>query len=173
MKSRINWFLGGVVLVLAMGPLWPPDVLAQHGGRHQGRRQKRLKQFDTDGDGKLSREERGKLREELQAQRDERRQEKLNNYDLDGDGKLSDEERGQAKSDRQAKKQEKREQKRQELLEKYDTDGDGELSDEERETMREEMKDLGYPRRRNARRGSRRHGSVKDGRFNGNEAGEE
>jgi EF hand len=80
-----------------------------------------LKEFDKDGDGKLSDEERKAMREAMEARMKERRKEMLEKYDADGDGKLSEEEIAKARADRQA-----------EILKKYDKDGDGKLSEEER-----------------------------------------
>jgi hypothetical protein len=80
-----------------------------------------LKEFDKDGDGTLSEDERKAMREAMQARMEERRNKMLEKYDTDGDGKLSDEEAAKARADRQA-----------ELIKKYDKDGDGKLSEEER-----------------------------------------
>lgn len=76
-----------------------------------------LEKFDTDKDGKLSKEER-------EAMRAEREKEMLEKYDADKDGKLSDEEKAVAKEDH-----------KKEMLAKFDKDGDGKLSEEEREAM--------------------------------------
>jgi len=83
-----------------------------------------LKQFDKDGDGKLSDEERTAMQEAGRARREAMQKEMLAKYDTDKDGKLSDEERAKARADREA-----------EMLKKYDTDGDGKLSDEEKAKM--------------------------------------
>ena len=66
-----------------------------------------LEEFDTDGDGYLSKEEQAAVR----AKRHERR---LEEFDTDGDGHLSKEEQIAAR----AKRHERR-------LEEFDTDGDG------------------------------------------------
>jgi hypothetical protein len=52
-----------------------------------------LKEFDKDGDGKLSPEERTAMQEARKAKMEERRKEMLAKYDADKDGKLSPEER--------------------------------------------------------------------------------
>jgi hypothetical protein len=83
-----------------------------------------LKEFDKDGDGKLSDDERTALRESMKAKAEERRKEMMKKYDTDGDGKLSNEEREKAVAERKA-----------EMLKKYDKDGDGKLSQEERAEM--------------------------------------
>ena len=51
-----------------------------------------LEQFDTDGDGELSKEER-------KAARDARRAERIAKYDTDGDGELSKAEKEAARAD--------------------------------------------------------------------------
>lgn len=83
-----------------------------------------LKEFDKDGDGNLSEDERKAMRETMKARMEERRKQLLEKYDADGDGKLSEEEAAKARADRQA-----------EMLRKYDKDGDGKLSDEERSAI--------------------------------------
>lgn len=127
----------------------------------------RASEFDTDGDGILSDEER---REMMRTLRDEMRSEWMDRFDLDGDGELSREERQAARqsmfenSERgqelmrqfdedgngvldeaeqaamEAYQQEQREQRRADELAQYDTDGDGRLSRDERQTQREEQR---------------------------------
>jgi len=74
-------------------------------------------QFDTDGDGKLSEEER-------EAARERKHKELLEKYDADKDGALGEDERTKMKEDIKA-----------EILKKFDKDGDGKLSEEERAAM--------------------------------------
>ncbi len=76
-----------------------------------------LKEFDKDGDGKLS-------AEEAKAAREAARKKMLEKYDKDKDGKLSEEERTAMRADLEAKHKA--------LLEKYDKDKDGRLNPEER-----------------------------------------
>ncbi len=83
-----------------------------------------VKEFDKDGDGKLSPDEHKAMFEARQAKFEERKKEMLAKYDADKDGKLSDDERAKARADREA-----------EMLKKFDTDGDGKLSDEEKAKM--------------------------------------
>lgn len=80
-----------------------------------------MEQFDKDGDGKLSTEERKAMREEMRKEREKA-------FDKDGDGKLSETER--AAMDAARKEREKA----------FDKDGDGKLSLEERKAMHEEMR---------------------------------
>lgn len=112
-----------------------------------------IKEYDKDGDGKLSDAE----RQAMQAKRKARQQEVLAKYDKDGDGKLSDAERQvmakehpvvdsemhkamiakyDADGDGQLNAEEARkartDQQQQQWLKRYDLDGDGKLSDQER-----------------------------------------
>ncbi len=109
-----------------------------------------IKQFDADGENKLSEAEEAKLQAQLAAGRlpgalgarpDRGRgrrgrqpdPETLKKYDADGDGELSRQERRKAWQDRA-------EQRRQELLQKYDADKDGQLSDQEKQTARQDFR---------------------------------
>lgn len=80
-----------------------------------------LKEFDKDGDGKLSDEERKAMHEAMKARMEERRKEMLEKYDTDGDGKLSEEERRKARAA--------------ELIKRFDKDGDGKLDEAELAAM--------------------------------------
>lgn len=91
--------------------------------------------MDLDGDGEISREE----RREARLKRFENSawgQDLMRQFDLDGDGVLSPEEE-QAMNDRM---REQREQRREEQIAQYDADGDGRLSREERQVQREEQR---------------------------------
>ncbi|MEN8756293.1 MAG: EF-hand domain-containing protein [Akkermansiaceae bacterium] len=81
-----------------------------------------VEKFDTDGDGKLNKEER-------KAAFEARKAEMLQKYDKDGDGKLSEDERKAAAADRKSA-----------AIKRFDKDGDGQLSDEEKKAMREEIR---------------------------------
>ncbi len=83
-----------------------------------------IKQYDKDGDGKLSSEEMTAFREARIAEMEAKKKEALSKYDTDGDGQLSEEERTKMREAMQA-----------EMLKKYDLDGDGKLSDEEKAKM--------------------------------------
>jgi hypothetical protein len=74
-----------------------------------------FEQFDTDGDGRLSDEERA-------AARDKRHKQRLEESDADGDGKISEAERRAANAAH-----------RKRYLGKFDADGDGKLTGEEEE----------------------------------------
>ncbi|MDF1810466.1 MAG: EF-hand domain-containing protein [Phycisphaerales bacterium] len=98
-------------------------------------REERMAMMDLDGDGEISREERRAARQQ-QFENSERGQALMRRFDLDGDGVLSPEE--QAAMDEY--NQEQRAARQTEQLAQYDLDGDGELSREERNLQREEQK---------------------------------
>lgn len=79
----------------------------------EARRERMLKKFDADGDGKLSESERASARETMERRK--------TMADTDGDGKVSEAEREAAKA---------------EMMKKLDTNGDGEVSEEERKAGR-------------------------------------
>ena len=85
-------------------------------------REEMIKKFDTDGDGKLSAEERAEVRKEFMAKG------KLpfvvKEFDKDGDGKLNVEERSEARA--------KMADRKKEAIKEFDKDGDGKLNEEER-----------------------------------------
>ena len=89
-----------------------------------------LQKFDTDGDGKLSDEEREKIAEIQEA-------EMLEKSDQDGDGTLSVEERQAARLGMLERNAPPMGERFAEMLQKFDADGDGKLSDEERENINE------------------------------------
>ncbi len=83
-----------------------------------------IKEFDKDGDGKLSDDEKSAMRDAMKSRLKERHKEVMERFDADKDGKLSPEEREKARAAHKAK-----------MLEKFDKDGDGNLSEEERAAM--------------------------------------
>jgi len=87
------------------------------------------READTDGDGRLSEEERKGIREKAKAFRERM----LEKYDKDKSGELSEEEK-------KAAAQDMREKIRAELIKRFDKDGDGKLSEEERKAAKETMK---------------------------------
>jgi len=95
-------------------------------GSDEDRRQM-LQNYDADGNGTLSRQER---RTAWQAARETRRAETLKQFDADGDGTLSRQERRTAW-------QAARERRRAEMLKQFDADGDGQLNEGERNAMRD------------------------------------
>jgi Ca2+-binding EF-hand superfamily protein len=94
-----------------------------------------MARMDLDGDGELSREERMAARQAM-FENSERGQALMRQFDADGDGVLNEEEQAAM----EAYQQEQREQRRADELARYDADGDGQLSREERRTQREEQR---------------------------------
>jgi Ca2+-binding EF-hand superfamily protein len=76
-----------------------------------------IKQFDSDGDGKLSMDERSKMRKKMQG----KKQEIMQKFDANGDGILNNEERTTIRKAFQKRKSE--------AFEIFDTDGE-EISDQ-------------------------------------------
>ncbi|MEK7949326.1 EF-hand domain-containing protein [Luteolibacter soli] len=123
--SMIALALAGTLAVHAQEPA--PD-----GGQRRGGRQlppQVVKEFDKDGDGKLSDDEAKAAREAMQARRAEAEKKRLEKYDTDKDGKLSEEETKAMRADLEAKHKA--------LVEKYDADKDGKLSPEEIKAARD------------------------------------
>jgi hypothetical protein len=79
-----------------------------------------LKEFDADGNGELSADERTKMREVMAARAEERRKEALEKYDENKNGELDAPELAKLRAD---------------LEKEFDKDGDGTLSPEERRAM--------------------------------------
>jgi hypothetical protein len=126
-----------------------------------------LKEFDKDGDGKLSDDERKAMREAMQARAEERRQEMIKKYDKDGDGKLSEEERKTMMEEQRAAM----EARRAEMMKKYDKDGDGKLNEEERAAMLKDnpqgMPGMRRPGGQGGREGGAREGGARPNREGG------
>ncbi|MEY3773265.1 MAG: hypothetical protein RLZZ129_45 [Verrucomicrobiota bacterium] len=120
----------------------------------EARRASMLKQFDRDGDGKLSPAERATAREAMQKMRQGQRPGAkppggpgnpafrhgylLGKFDADGDGKLSETERAAAKAHVEQRMRTRME-KQLARLKTVDADGDGKISDAEWATAREKM----------------------------------
>lgn len=95
----------------------------------------RLARFDTDGDGEISREERMAARQE-RFENSDRGQALMRQFDADGNGVLDEQE--QAALD--AHNEEQRAAREAEQIAQYDLDGDGLLSEEERQLQREDQR---------------------------------
>ena len=102
-----------------------PEKGKKSGGPPEDRpsREEMLKKFDTDGDGKLSDDEKAEARKTMMAKR-KMPPFLVKKFDKDGDGELNEEEKAEAHKAMAARKKE--------ALEKFDKDGDGKLNDEER-----------------------------------------
>ncbi len=111
-----------LLFAVCTGGLCSPDGPAPPDGRRGWNRDAKA-EFDKDGDGKLSEEEK---RDYL----DHVRKENLRKYDKDGDGKLSPEERKQIERDNLEER--RRHMEEQHMLRRFDKDGDGRLSSEEK-----------------------------------------
>ncbi|MEM1166715.1 MAG: hypothetical protein AAGI30_10555 [Planctomycetota bacterium] len=100
-----------------------------------------LEEFDEDGDGALTGDERRNARQavgERQRERAERRRDRVvEEFDADGSGDLSEEERETARETMRARAQEKRA----EVIEMFDEDGDGQLTGAEREAAGEYIRE--------------------------------
>ncbi|MFM7182006.1 MAG: hypothetical protein ACKO2G_11160 [Verrucomicrobiales bacterium] len=100
-----------------------------------------LEKFDTDGDGKLSEQE----REAAKAAMEEKRAAIIAKYDKDGDGKLNEEERKAAKEEWKELHGERPNPpggpSRERILKRFDKDGDGKLNEQEREAAKAAMKE--------------------------------
>jgi len=92
-------------------------------------RAERVKKYDTDGDGKLSRQERSTM---YQAMAEQRRKRWLARYDKDGDGKVSEAEREAVMEDYRRRVAEAT---RRWELRRYDANKDGQIDPKEREKI--------------------------------------
>ena len=72
---------------------------------------KAKEKYDADKDGKLSDEEKAKMKEAAKEKRDELKKEELEKYDLNHNGKLDPEEKAKLHADREAEKEAKRAEK--------------------------------------------------------------
>ena len=118
MRERLGAFHRATFLsaVLALAVAVP--AIAEDSDDSEKRGTPGFEDFDTDGDGHLSKQERA-------AAREKRHERRLEEFDTDGDGKLS-------RQEQKASRQKRSHQKAREL-ERFDADGDGELTGEERE----------------------------------------
>jgi len=131
--------LAGVGLLAA--DVWAADAGAKAGGpgragvrqRARARWGEILKEYDKDGDGKLSPPERAELRKHRREQLRDRIKAKV---DTDGDGRISDAERQAARE----KFFENHPQLKERLLKRFDADGDGKLNEQERAKARQALR---------------------------------
>ena len=107
------------------------------------RKQAMLEKFDTDGDGKLSEEEKAEARKAMQEKKQQREERMLKRFDADGDGQLSDAEKAEAKKQKEQmqEKMKKAGVNIEEIRKQFDADGDGQLSEQERAQARKAMQE--------------------------------
>lgn len=132
MKTKLMMTMGALLGTMLMAGAQgagekPKGEGKPPGGRPQGPLPQMLEKFDTDKDGKLSKEEREAMKAERQKAGEGQRKEMLDKLDTNKDGKISPEEREAFKTDRQKEM----EQRRKADFEKFDADKDGKLSYEE------------------------------------------
>jgi hypothetical protein len=98
-----------------------------------------LEKFDTDGDGKISEQE----REAAKAAMEEKRAAIIAKYDKDGDGKLNEEERKAAREEWKAEDRPNPpgHPSRERIRKRFDKDGDGKLNEEELAAAKAAMKE--------------------------------
>jgi Ca2+-binding EF-hand superfamily protein len=113
---------GSALLLVIAAPSGSEEAKTSKDAKEPGSlRSRGYEEFDTDGDGRLS-------KEEQDAAREIRRQRRLKEFDLDRDGKLSDAELEAFYT--------KQNERRPEQVGRLDTDGDGKLSEVEKEAYR-------------------------------------
>ncbi len=99
-----------------------------------------IKEYDQDGDGELSRQERRKAWQAIaEKRRAEIQKRMLEEYDADGDGELSEEERENQRADLRKQMQDRVEQA---LTKRFDENGDGVLSEDEAARMEEAKQEM-------------------------------
>ena len=119
--TMIALALAGTLAVQAQEPA--PEGGRERRGGNRPLPPEVVKEFDKDGDGKLSDEEAKAAREARQAKAEEARKKMLEKYDTDTDGKLSQVYNKKMREDMLAK--------RKALLEKYDANKNDRLDPEE------------------------------------------
>jgi hypothetical protein len=119
--TMIALALAGTLAVQAQEPA--PDGQRERRGGNRPLPPEVVKEFDKDGDGKLTGDEATAARAAQQAKREEAQKKMLEKYDTDKDGKLSQEESKKMREEVQAK--------RKALLEKYDANKNDRLDPEE------------------------------------------
>ena len=130
--------LTGSLLILGTGALAEDTPVQDKGNRHgwHGRGHRSMwKQFDKDGDGELSDQERADAKAAWGARREARKTEMLAKFDKDGDGTLSAEEKSEAWKSGAG-------EMRRKMFSELDKDADGKISTDEIQTKLETMRDM-------------------------------
>ena len=142
--------------LIALSAMLGTCAFAQETPKPEGQRPQRpqrqmpaelLKQYDKDGDGKLSDAERTAMQEAMKAKMEERRKANLEKFDANKDGKLDE-----------AETKTMRETMQKERLEKYDTNKDGKLDEEETAKIPAAERFMGGPGGPGGRQGGRQGG---------------
>lgn len=121
-----NWTPSNAPIVIAEAEPAPRE---DEQARRDRQRAEFMQRYDTNGDGKLSEEEREAARQAFQARGSSDRQLLMRRFDADGDGQLNETERENAR----AEIRRVREQISAKIVPQYDLDGNGELDNEERQ----------------------------------------
>ncbi len=88
-------------------------------------RDRKIKEMDKDGDGKISKEERQAGMAARKAAMEEKMKQRIAEFDADGDGMLSDAEKANARQSRLQNLKTKNPEAYQKLITKFDKNGDG------------------------------------------------
>ena len=128
-------------------------------------RERMIKQFDKDGDGKLNEAERQEARKNWRKRGEERRQQFMKKYDKNGDGKIDDAEGEQIAQDMLKRFKEHAPDR---YKERYDKNNDGKVDAEEEKQAIARMMEMGKRWRdgggdRGRDRGRNRRGGDADG----------
>jgi hypothetical protein len=118
MKAQFEAFRWTATACVALGLAIAADAKAEDSASGRDGGPPLLEEFDKDGDGRLSPDERTAAREARQAKR-------IAEFDRDGDGKLSADEQAAARNAEHERR-----------VKRFDTDGDGKLSRQEQMAAR-------------------------------------
>lgn len=155
-----RWALAPLALVVFANPASADDDAKPRGPRDPERRQKMLDEFDADGDGKLSEEERQTLREEMRERRGQREGKRARGKKGGRDGEAGPRGRRRGPGPDGPPKPPHPE----ELFKLFDADDDGMLSMDEFMELSREMRQRHGPPHAEGRRGPPRDGDRPRGR---------
>ena len=151
-----------VMTLLCSAGLHAQDDKAKDDNDRRGNwRERMIKQFDKDGDGKLNDEERRAARKHWCKRGQERRQRFMKKYDKNGDGEIDDAEGEQIAKDMLKRFKEHAPDR---YLERYDKNKDGKVDAEEEKKAIDRMMEMGKRWRDRARNRDRnRRSRTRDG----------
>lgn len=131
-----------IAVALLLAPAFAQDTTTTNTGenmttnsRMEAMHAKMMDKYDTDGDGKLSEQEKATAMSDMQKYKDEKWSDLMQKYDKDGDGMISQEEWTAIKNDKGHYK----EGAWSDMISKYDRDGDGKISEQEFSAMKDDM----------------------------------